>query len=272
VSTQAQGVDVVPTVLEAMGVPLPPDLAGLPLQRALEAGLPARTALSEISHRGFVAHGIRSERDKYIRRFDPDRDELYFDLVRDPAEQSNILEDHPDRVGVLQSRAEELMSPDPFRYVVEVAGNGPWALLLEANGWIDDVETAGFGPEGGVAPGGNGRWLELKVGSRPDGPRRVSFTVRPRGTPVTLSGTRGGQPLEPAHVAVAASAWHPVSLPSRLPDVESEAEKEGGLDLFAPPPEGPGVRVWRILPEGQTLMELDEATRERLEALGYLGS
>jgi hypothetical protein len=89
---------------------------------------------------------------------------------------------------------------------------------------------------------------------------------------VTLSGTRGGQPLEPAHVAVAASAWHPVSLPSRLPDVESEAEKEGGLDLFAPPPEGPGVRVWRILPEGQTLMELDEATRERLEALGYLGS
>jgi len=99
----------------------------------------------------------------------------------------------------------------------------------------------------------------------------VSFTVRPRGAPVTLAGTRGEQPLDPARVAVAASAWHPPSLPARLPDIESEAEKEGALDLFTPPPDGPGVRVWLTLPEGQNLMELDEGTREQLRALGYLG-
>ena len=271
VSTQAQGIDVVPTVLEAMGVPVPADLAGQPLQRAIEAEMPARTALSEISHRGFVAHGIRSEEDKYIRRFSPDSDELFFRLVEDPAEQSNVIAEHPDRVRVLKARAEEFMSPNPFRYVVEVAGAGPWTLLLEANGWLEDVEGEGFGPGDSWTPGGNGRWVEVKVGSRPEGPRRVSFTVRPRGAPVSVSGTRGGQPLDPAHVAIAGSGWHPPSLPFRLPDVESEAEKENGLDLFAAPPEGPGVRVWSTLPEGQALMELDEATRERLRALGYLG-
>ncbi len=218
-----------------------------------------------------MAHGVRTEKDKYIRRFNPDDDELFFDLAADPGEQSNVIEDHRERAQVLESKAQEFMAPDPFRYVVEVSGDGPWTVFLETNGWIEAVEATGFGDEDSWTPGGNGRWVEVKIGPRPDGPRRVSFTVRPRGAPVTLAGTRGGRPLDPARVAVAASAWHPPSLPARLPDVESEAEKDGALDLFTPPPDGPGVRVWLALPEGQTLMELDEATREQLKALGYLG-
>jgi hypothetical protein len=214
---------------------------------------------------------VRTEADKYIRRFSPDDDELLFDLAADPAEQTNVIAQRPERAQVLQSQAEKFMSPDPFRYVVEIAGDGPWTVFLEANGWIDAIEATGFGDEDEWTPGGNGRWVEVKVGPRPDGPRRVSFTLRPRGAPVTLAGTRKGRPLDPTRVAVAATGWHPAALPARLPDVESEAEKEGGLDLFTPPPDGPGVRVWLTLPEGQSLMELDEATRERLRALGYLG-
>jgi hypothetical protein len=73
-------------------------------------------------------------------------------------------------------------------------------------------------------------------------------------------------------VTVAGSSWHPPSLPWRLPDVDSEAERENGLDLFTPPPaQARGVQVWLTLPEGQSLMELDEADRARLRALGYLG-
>jgi hypothetical protein len=79
IERQVQGVDVMPTLLEAMGAPLPPDLVGRPLQRALENGEPARPALAEISHRGFVAHGVRTEEEKFVRRFSPDDDELLFD-------------------------------------------------------------------------------------------------------------------------------------------------------------------------------------------------
>jgi hypothetical protein len=73
-------------------------------------------------------------------------------------------------------------------------------------------------------------------------------------------------------VAIGSSGWHPPSLPGRLPDVESEAERATGIDLFTPPPpEAEGVRVWLTLPPGQSLMELDDEARERLRALGYLG-
>jgi hypothetical protein len=89
---------------------------------------------------------------------------------------------------------------------------------------------------------------------------------------VTLSGTRGGRDLPPDAIAIGESGWHPSSLPGRLPDVESEAEREGGIDLFtAPSAKAGGVRVWLTLPPGQSLMELDDEARERLRALGYLG-
>jgi hypothetical protein len=213
---------------------------------------------------------VRSEGDKYVRRFSPDEDELYFDLVRDPGEQSNAIADHPERVRALQARAEEFMASNPFRYVVEVEGRGPWMLHLETGGWFENVEAEGLAEGESWTPGGNGRWVRLQVGARPDAPRRLSFTVRPRGAPVTLSGTHAERPLRPDQVSVAASAWQPPSLPFRLPDLESEAQKDDGLDLVTAPPPGDGVRVFVTLPEGETLMELDEATRERLQALGYL--
>ncbi len=95
VAEQVQGLDVVPTVLEAMGLPLAPDLGGQPLQRTLAGGGKPRPALAEISHRGFVAHGVRTEGDKFIRRFSPQDDELLFDLRRDPREQANVASQQP---------------------------------------------------------------------------------------------------------------------------------------------------------------------------------
>ncbi len=272
VARQVQGVDIVPTIMEALELPLPAGLAGQPLQRAIEDEVPERAALSEISHRGFVAFGVRTDEDKLVRRFSPDDDELYFDLVQDPAEQQNIIGDHPDRARALRTRGEEAMSPSPYRYVVEVTGDERHALRLETKGWIEDVETTGFGPDDTWSVEANGRRLQLEARPGPEAPRRVAFTVRPLGAPVVLSATRAGRPLEPDRVAIAGSAWHPPTLPWHLPDVESEAEREAGLDLFTPPPdETRGVRVWLTLPEGQSLMELSEADRERLRALGYLG-
>jgi len=271
VSGQVQAVDIVPTILRALAIPLDPTLVGRPLQEAIEAAPEERTALSEISHRGFVAHGVRTARDKYVRRFSPDDDVLYFDLVRDPAEQENLVADHPDRVHFLQARAEAAMSPNPFRYAIEVSGAEPFALHLETRGWLEAVETTGLLAGESSTLGGNGRWLDLEVRPTPDGPRTLSFTVRPIGAPVTLSGTRSGRPLRPTDVAVAELAWHPPTLPWRLPDIESDAERETGRNLFSPPPPSArGVRVWLTLPTGGSLMELDDATREQLRALGYL--
>ena len=272
VDGQVQAVDIVPTILEELGIPQPPGVAGVPLQRAIAGESVERTALAEISHRGFVAHGVRTGRDKYVRRFSPDDDELYFDLVRDPAEQTNLAGTHPERVRDLQARVEAAMSPNPFRYVVELAGSGAYELRLETGGWLEDVRAVGLGADERSALGGNGRRLDVAARPRPGKPRTVSFTVRPIGAPVTLSGRADGRPLRPADVVVAEAGRHPPALPWRLPDIESDAEREVGTNLFAPPREGlRGVRVWLSLPPEAELMELDEATREQLRALGYLG-
>jgi arylsulfatase A-like enzyme len=272
VGEQVQGLDVVPTVLEAMGVPLSADLGGQPLQRTLAGQAKPRPALAEISHRGFVARGVRTEGDKYIRRFSPDDDELYFDLKQDPKEQTNVADRNPQRVRQLEAKAEAGMSPNPFRYVVQVAGPGRFALKLETRGWIEGVEATGLGPQERSSLGGNGRWLDLALQPRPGAPREISFTVRPVGAPVTLSGTRDERSLRPADVAVGEGSFRPGAFPFRLPDIESETESDRGINLFAAPrAQATGVRVWLALPPGRSIQELDAESRERLKALGYVG-
>jgi arylsulfatase A-like enzyme len=272
VAEQVQGVDVVPTVLEEMGVPLAPELMGQPLQRVLAGRTRPRPALAEISHRGYVAHGVRTEGDKFIRRFSPDDDELLFDLRKDPREQTSIASENPQRVRTLQAQAESGMTPNPFRYVVQVAAPGRFALKLETRGWLEAVETTGLGPQERSILGGNGRALELALQPRPGAPREVAFSVRPIGAPVVLSGTRDGRPLRPGDVAVGEGSFRPPGLPFRLPDIESETENDRGINLFAPPRESPsGVRVWLALPPGRSVQELDAEARERLKALGYVG-
>jgi arylsulfatase A-like enzyme len=272
VAGQVQGVDVVPTVLEAAGVPLPPDLGGLPLQRMLAGGASPRPAVAEISHRGFVAHGVRTDGDKYIRRFSPDDDELYFDLRQDPKEQASLASERVGRVRALQEQAEAAMAASPFRYTVQVAGSGRFDLRLAARGWLEAIETTGLGPEERWSLGGNGRWLDIRVVPRPGAPREVTFAVRPVGAPVTLAGSRDGRPLRAAEVAVGEGSLRPDAFPFQLPDIESETEADRGLNLFAAPRDSArGVRVWLSMPTGHSLEELDPEARERLRALGYVG-
>ena len=73
-------------------------ITGHPLQAVVQGGAPEPPAVSEISHRGFVAHGMRTGKDKYVRRFSPEEDELYFDLRNDPKETVNLIEQNRERV------------------------------------------------------------------------------------------------------------------------------------------------------------------------------
>lgn len=272
IERQVQGVDVVPTVLEALGLPLAPELVGRPLQRALEQGEAARPALAEISHRGFVAHAVRTEAEKYIRRFSPDDDELLFDLARDPREQRSIAEASPERVRLRKAQVEAGMAQNPFRYVLQARGSGRLTLRLETRGWLEGIEVSGLGPKERSSVGANGRTVDLQLQPREGAPREIAFTVRPIGAPVVLSGTRDGRPLSTQDVAVGEGGHHPDALPYRLPDVESETEHDRGLRLFAAPAAGSSpVRLWLTLPPGRSIGELDDAARERLRALGYVG-
>jgi arylsulfatase A-like enzyme len=78
-------VDVMPTVLDALGIPPEAGMQGRSLLPLLETGRPAREFVS--SHEG----AIRNRRWKLIAA----RGEL-FDLASDPAEQHNVFDAHPE--------------------------------------------------------------------------------------------------------------------------------------------------------------------------------
>jgi arylsulfatase A-like enzyme len=277
ITQQVQSVDVLPTVLESLGLPVPaaPVIVGHPLQAVVKGGAPEPPAVSEISHRGYVAHGMRTNKDKYVQRFSPDEDELYFDLVRDPRETVNRAQDATERVRFMRAGVEAAMVPNPFRNNLRVVGSGVYELKLRTGGWIEGVEGSGLGEGERYEAEGNGRKLYLTVKPKPGRPREIAFSVRPMGAPVWLEGTHDGQPLKPLEVLLAREAVHPPQLPCRLPELEVPGDSEGerNEDVFnAPPEERPGVHLWLTLASGRGVMDFDKETRERLKALGYLGN
>ena len=260
--------DVLPTILEAlrMPVPDPPTIIGRPLQGVAFAKAPEQTVVSEISHRGFVSSGIRTGQAKYIRRFSPQTDELYFDLVKDPKEQTNLIDQKPEGLRRLRSAVEATMQVTPYRYALRSLSPQPQVLLLETAGWIEGVETAGLGVTEKAEIRNSGRVLEVTLSPKAGASRDIFFRVRPVGVPVTLRGQMGSRALGPADVFVGESGFHPPALPFLLPGLDADV-LEG---LFKPGPAKTGVLVYLDQPSGRAVKDLDPAEREHLCALGYI--
>jgi len=205
-----------------------------------------------------------------VHRFSPDPQEMYFDLVRDPKEQVNRLDESRERARALKANVEEAMVPSPFRYTLRVAGTGEYALTLETGGWIEGVQSLGLGAREKAEVEANGRRLTLRLAPRPGQPREIAFGLRPLGVHAELAGTRDGRPLRTADVFLGSESARPRAVPFDLPDPEEGGARNGGL--FSPPVgAAAGVHVWLTMSAGRRVLELDKEAQERLKALGYLG-
>ncbi len=260
--------DVLPTILEAVGLPVPdpPAIIGRPLQGVTFSKVPEQTVVSEISHRGFVSSGIRTGQAKYIRRFSPQADELFFDLTKDPKEQTNLMGGNPSAARPLRSAVEATMQVTPYRHVIRALSPKAQTLWVETSGWIEAVETAGLGLSEKAEIKNSGRLLEITLSPRAGAPRDVFFRVRPVGVPVTLRGRLGSRDLAPADVFVGERGIHPLKVPFPLPELDGDSV-EG---IFKPGPSRSGVVVYVDQPSGRAVQDLDPAEREHLCALGYI--
>jgi arylsulfatase A-like enzyme len=275
IGQQVQVLDVLPTVLESQGLPIPPTpvVTGRALQTVVVGKAADTTAASEVSHRGIVAHGLRTNRDKYIRRFSPETDELYFDLAKDPKEQTNVLGTNTERERLLRAGVEASFVPNPFRYVLKAAGTGEYVLALVTAGFVVSPTETGLGPGEAFEVKDGGHRLEVRFRPRGGAPREISFGVRPRGAPVTLAGTRDGRSLRPPDVALGQGGFPPSAVPFTLPQLEMEDEHGRQGNLFASAAgERPGLSVWLVLDKDKSVMAMDKETCERMKALGYVGS
>jgi len=142
-------VDVLPTVLDLLSLPIPAGIAGRSLVPALHGRELAGEsgALSELDTGQLLADAWRTERYKLIRRFDRETDaaaiELY-DVQADPLETTDIAADHPDLVRTLQAELER--AKEHGRERARLFGISAGVALTP--GLQQDLEALGYGGEG----------------------------------------------------------------------------------------------------------------------------
>lgn len=104
--------DIYPTVMEALGLPLPRQLDGRSL---LSVGDPDRELVFELNNRErFLGRALLSGSYKLIETvvdYQHHTDEVtLFDLERDPAERENLAPERPELTAALLSRMEEIFT------------------------------------------------------------------------------------------------------------------------------------------------------------------
>lgn len=267
IGRQVQLIDVLPTILNTQGMPVPaaPAVAGRPLEESFDAAGAERPAVLETKYREYVAYGARTRAHKYVRQVGPQPRELLFDLARDPRERLTQWRAAGPEGAALKRIAEAALAPAAFRHRLRVEGEDDYELRFRTGGWIASVDDTELGPDEAAIVDEDGQRLSLSLKPRPGRPREVSVLVRPHGASVWISGTRGGQPLRPRDIRVGAEGLPASGVPLAVPDVED------AHGLFTPPPSGaPGLALWITPTDRAEAPSFDAEARDRLKALGYL--
>jgi arylsulfatase A-like enzyme/Tfp pilus assembly protein PilF len=134
----ARHIDLLPTVLDALGLQVPDTLPGRSLVRALEAHDAARPAsyfesLSPFLNRGWAPlTGVIVGAEKYVDLPIP---ELY-DLASDPREEHNLLPARDDRRRALEARLREIAAPGATASGARIQENAVARRQLQALGYV----------------------------------------------------------------------------------------------------------------------------------------
>ncbi len=295
VSTRTQAIDVAPTLLDLLEVPLPP---GKIFDGTSLTG-PAFVASAE--RPAFIAGAVRSGRYKILFQEDdrtllaeeaPELSAiggLLFDVVADPAETKNLFDSKPEVVARLLALYREEMAPKHRRFVTAPANNAPGDPFAIGTQHFRTSFRVPARREGlpAAAPNGGMRrgWL------RSSRPRAAGLLARPGAAPLAIefripNGRYrvGVQGLGDLGVAV---GEYSVTLPGTYdPETLSSAqfvdlgvlevvEETFRADLTSGDALG-GLRSFRFEAAGEDSLvpsaAEDESRVERLRALGYLDS
>ncbi|MBW2260700.1 MAG: sulfatase [Deltaproteobacteria bacterium] len=104
VDTPVSLVDIVPTLLDLLGLEVPADLSGLSLLPLMQGqSLPERPLYAEVASQSGVKRCIIEYPWKYIHDFGSVEGELY-DLEADPAESRDLVDLEPERAAALREK------------------------------------------------------------------------------------------------------------------------------------------------------------------------
>jgi arylsulfatase A-like enzyme len=265
----ASNLDLAPTILDAVGVPVPGAMQGRRLLSGLdEVASAPRLVYAELVAPRTVAYAVRGERYKRIEQLVPDAAEMLFDLSADPGESANLLPEVPEEARPLRPALERFLLSGQQGYHVSLSGPEGAEVLAALSVEGSLVQAFRFGIETGdvmelgprrervtlgFVAGATRRHLVLQTDPR-DAPITVSVTVD--GRPVPAGDVRlGGREIPAASTRIdSASATVAPEVVQRLLDVDDAT-----------------IRVWYVPAEAAgNAVELHERALQDLRALGYL--
>ncbi len=289
-------IDLMPTVLDAVGLEVPPEVQGVSLLEPLLGGgtNDEIVAFSEVDRNGVYRKAVVRGDYKYVRSWLPRPTEALYDLRKDPLERTNVLHEHEDVAAGLRRILDRFVESAARGYVLRVENQGDEVRTLlgmlttrvaplsriEAMHLEDDQASVDAGrsdlllhsraiaDEAGevvhvvrfafqVAPGDHDG-LRFEPGEANES---VRMEFRVDDAPV---------PLE--HIHLGAGDDHPAELPFVLQTREGDRFLAPPLPSPAAGPDRPfGIRIWRQADPRASQLELDEEAQRNIEALGYTG-
>ncbi len=134
IDTQVRMIDILPTVLDVLDIPLTASIQGQSLLPLVEGSgaFQEDTVFSETTPCGYSCpkrlenhrrRSVRTNEWKLIANYNPDEDDTYYELyhlAEDPGETKNVLDEHPDVAAEFKQEMQRWMqAPQQFAYQIE---------------------------------------------------------------------------------------------------------------------------------------------------------
>jgi arylsulfatase A-like enzyme len=288
VGEQVRLLDVMPTILDIMGISAATHLEGVSLepfitgQGDVEASkvslLPAKFAFSESMLYGTEKKSLTAHPWKLVYDIVTE-EEMLLNLAVDPGEHHNVLAEETDTRGLMENILFGTLYTISESWFVEISGGGeshtfdltvtaqqkPFAgniklaKILDADGYIVESDRVKFTEISSELLRIEG--LELK------GTLRLAFKANPKRAGLTFDLRIDGEP------AAGKTFIGPTLLPaSKMPFTEKSTRKALSRGIPESRPQTPYFLIWHSGNELQpdTPVKLSEDTKQRLRALGYI--
>jgi len=275
VGRQVRAMDTFPTVLAAMGRPVPAGIDAMSLMDLAQGETGASAfdvAVAEFTYRSPELRAVRRPHEKLILDVLRNRPRL-FDLDADPEERTDLAQGNPDRVAGLRR-----LLPRPMIHAaagfyllvrggkrvqrVQIRATAPGTRFAEAavqGGEPDDAVT--------LAPDGIGATVDVSVG--PTDAEVVWFGMSPMVATLRLESVAvDGQPLDPTKLVLGRT---PARSYAQLPmNIGAPSVVVQSIEMPGAGPDGTlRLAVQSVIVGKRPAMQLDPVTRSRLQALGY---
>jgi len=273
--TPVGNMDIVPTILEWLGMDLPPDLSGIPLQDVLDGNAPSdRIIFGEGNNRGPDRKFAVQWPYKCIRNFNSGEMRFY-DLENDPMETTDIYSEHTDIADNLGRIMTARMLPDTTAFHAWFMRNndGPPAIFegtITIDTGFEYAQEFGFDPRYDTIEI-DGNTISFKVvNSLPESGIDKHIAIFPTSDDVTIDVALevnsnaavdylypyGTTELEPSGSASVHISEYPLG-----PDFETH-------DITLPP----GLYIWGVQGFDPEIFEqhFDPETWDEIRSLGYI--